>query len=198
MTVSLLQPTSREAERLYTQREELVERIGRAIGADGTIQPLPGLHLTRISVPFKPIHRVLKPSVCMIAQGSKEVILGEYRYQYDPAHFLLVTLELPRVGPDSSRPDHSTTSRGTGDRNGARHTRLLPKLLPTGLRGNGSIKLTANHGALGDVLIKEGVSAAIAAATGSRPGRAVMIRTMASSSPALRRANAAGAGPAGP
>ena len=96
MTVTLLQPTSREAERLYVQREELVERIGRAIRADGTIQPLPGLHLTRISAPFK-IHRVLKPSLCVIAQGSKEVLLGDSRYRYDPAHFLLATLELPRV-----------------------------------------------------------------------------------------------------
>jgi AraC-like DNA-binding protein len=48
-------------------------------------------------VPFKPIHRVLKPSVCVIAQGSKEVLLGDSRYWYDPAHFLLATLELPRV-----------------------------------------------------------------------------------------------------
>jgi hypothetical protein len=61
MTVTLLQPTGREAERLYVQRQELVERIGRAIPADGTIQPLPGLHLTRVSVPFT-IHRVLKPA----------------------------------------------------------------------------------------------------------------------------------------
>ena len=91
MTVTLLQPTSREAERLYVQREELVERIGRAIRADGTIQPLPGLHLTRVSVPFKPIHRVLKPSLCVIAQGSKEVLLGDSRYWYDAAHFLLAT-----------------------------------------------------------------------------------------------------------
>ena len=97
MTVTLLQPRSHEAERLYVQREELAERIGRAIRADGTIQPLPGLHLTRVSVPFKPILRVLKPSVCVIAQGSKEVLLGDSRYWYDPAHFLLVTLELPRV-----------------------------------------------------------------------------------------------------
>jgi hypothetical protein len=36
MTVTLLQPTSPEGERLYVQREELVERIGRAIRADGT------------------------------------------------------------------------------------------------------------------------------------------------------------------
>ena len=38
-----------------------------------------------------------------------------------------------------------------------------------------------------------GVRAAMAAMTGSRPGRAVMTRTMASSSPALSRAKAAGA-----
>ncbi len=97
MTVMLLQPTSREAERLHIQREELVERIGRAILADGTIQPLPGLHLARVSVPLQPVYSVLEPSVCVIAQGSKEVLLGESRYRYDPAHFLLATLELPRV-----------------------------------------------------------------------------------------------------
>ena len=46
--------------------------------------------------------------------------------------------------------------------------------------------------------INSGVSAAIASMTGSRPGRAVMILTMASSSPALSRSNAAGAAAAGP
>ena len=34
----------------------------------------------------------------MIAQGSKEVFLGNERYLYDPAHYLLVTAELPLVG----------------------------------------------------------------------------------------------------
>ena len=33
----------------------------------------------------------------MIAQGSKEVFLGDDRYQYDPAHYLLATAELPVV-----------------------------------------------------------------------------------------------------
>jgi AraC-like DNA-binding protein len=35
--------------------------------------------------------------VCLIAQGSKEVLLGESRYRYDPSHYLLATVELPRV-----------------------------------------------------------------------------------------------------
>ena len=37
------------------------------------------------------------PAFCVIAQGSKEVFLGDERYRYDPAHYLLVTVELPIV-----------------------------------------------------------------------------------------------------
>jgi AraC-like DNA-binding protein len=33
----------------------------------------------------------------VIAQGSKEVFLGSDRYQYDPMHYLLATVELPIV-----------------------------------------------------------------------------------------------------
>jgi AraC-like DNA-binding protein len=35
--------------------------------------------------------------VCVIAQGSKEVLLGESRYRYDPSHYLLATVELPTI-----------------------------------------------------------------------------------------------------
>ena len=33
--------------------------------------------------------------MCVNAQGSKEVLLGEDRYQYDPAYYLLTTVDLP-------------------------------------------------------------------------------------------------------
>ena len=79
------------------QHEELVERIARAIPADGTVEPLPGLHLNRVSSPTAPLHSVTLPSFCVIAQGSKEILLGESRYQYDPAHYLIATIELPAV-----------------------------------------------------------------------------------------------------
>ena len=91
------QPIEREAQRMQVNREELVERIGRAINGDGTIQPLEGLYLSRSSVPFQPIHSVLDPSICMIAQGSKEVLLGASRYCYDSSRYLLATVELPRI-----------------------------------------------------------------------------------------------------
>lgn len=81
----------------HAYREELVERIGRAVREDGVEEPLSGLHLARSSVSLQPIHSVVEPSICVIAQGSKEVLLGESRYHYDPAHYLLTTVALPRV-----------------------------------------------------------------------------------------------------
>jgi AraC-like DNA-binding protein len=97
MNVMILQQAEREAEWMQANREELVERIARAMREDGTAQPLQGLHLSRSSLPLKPLHSVLEPSLCVIAQGSKEVLLGDSRYRYDPSHYLLATVELPRV-----------------------------------------------------------------------------------------------------
>ncbi len=97
MNVMIHQPAEHEAVLLQANREELVVRIGRAIREDGTVQPLQGLHLARSSSPLEPVHSVVEPSVCVIAQGSKEVLLGESRYRYDPSQYLLATVELPRV-----------------------------------------------------------------------------------------------------
>jgi AraC-type transcriptional regulator N-terminus len=89
---------AREAQRMHAPREELAGRIAQAIRADGTAQPFQGLYLSRASTPLEPVYGVLEPSLCVIAQGSKEVLLGESRYRYDPAHYLLATVELPSVG----------------------------------------------------------------------------------------------------
>lgn len=59
--------------------------------------PLKGLHLFRVSKALNPVHSVSEPSFCVIAQGSKEVLLGDSRYLYDPAHYLITTVDLPRV-----------------------------------------------------------------------------------------------------
>ena len=91
------QQAEREAQRAQANREELGERIAQAVRADGTIQPLPGLHLSRASVPRERISSVVDPSLCIIAQGSKEVLMGNSRYQYDPYHYLLTTVQLPRI-----------------------------------------------------------------------------------------------------
>src|SRR5215213_10119644 len=92
------QGSERGTHREYAYREELAERIARAVPEEGAVEPLKGLHLNRSSTPTEPLHGVSKPSLCVIAQGSKEVLLGDSRYRYDPAHYLLATVELPVVG----------------------------------------------------------------------------------------------------
>lgn len=64
---------------------------------DGAIDPMQGLHLQRNSSPMVSVHGLYGPALCMIAQGSKEVLVGDDRYRYDPAHYLLITVELPVV-----------------------------------------------------------------------------------------------------
>src|SRR6266699_5923732 len=98
MDVINQKPSAREAELMQAEREELVERIARAMREDGTAQPLQGLHLYRHSFPLEQVYSVVEPSLCVIAQGSKEFLLGESRYRYDPFHYLLVTVDLPYVG----------------------------------------------------------------------------------------------------
>ncbi len=92
------QPVEREAHRTQANRDELVELIARFVCEDGAVELLKGLHLHRSSMPKEAIHSVSNPAFCVIAQGSKEVFLGNERYQYDSAHYLLTTAELPLVG----------------------------------------------------------------------------------------------------
>jgi len=89
------QPSEREVHRVQANREELVERLARAIRDDGTLEPLNGLMLRRASAPTGLGHGMSYLSFCVIAQGSKEIVLGDNRYWYDPAHYLIATAALP-------------------------------------------------------------------------------------------------------
>jgi len=84
-----------EVERRQINRNELIERIKRAVPDDGVTQVLEGLFLAHASSPLGLIHVVVKPCFCVIAQGSKVFLLGDSRYRYDPDHYLIVTLEMP-------------------------------------------------------------------------------------------------------
>jgi AraC-like DNA-binding protein len=91
------QPAGHDTQLVQAQRDELVERITRAIGEDGTVDPLPGIRLYRFSSPTALLAGVFDPAFCVIAQGSKELYLGEECYRYDPYHYCLGTAELPIV-----------------------------------------------------------------------------------------------------
>jgi hypothetical protein len=74
----------REAHRNQANRDELVERIARATRDDGTVEPLKGIRLHRSSSPTELNPNLSDPAFAVIAQGSKELFLGEERYRYDP------------------------------------------------------------------------------------------------------------------
>lgn len=82
-------------QRLQAGRAELAELIARAVHEDGTIEPLEGLRLRRASAPTEVGHGVTTLAFCVIAQGSKEIWLGDRGYRYDPAHYLIATANLP-------------------------------------------------------------------------------------------------------
>lgn len=78
---------------------ELVALIERRTGGDGThTTALTPVTLSRTSTPTEPTTLVYEPSLCVVAQGRKRVLLGGEVYVYDPAHFLLISVDLPVVG----------------------------------------------------------------------------------------------------
>lgn len=59
---------------------------------------MPHVSLIRADAPSTPTPAVYEASLCIIAQGSKRVSIGEYSVVYDAAHYLLVSVDLPLVG----------------------------------------------------------------------------------------------------
>ncbi|HKX26544.1 MAG TPA: AraC family transcriptional regulator [Blastocatellia bacterium] len=87
----------RERQRIQSNREELVERMARALPEDGILEVFPGLFLARSSQPTEKLHSIFKPAFCVIAQGTKQVLLGAELLRYDPGHYLISTVDLPLV-----------------------------------------------------------------------------------------------------
>src|SRR5437660_8475318 len=74
----------------------LVAAVERHAPRDGVCDTaVPGLLLGRQPKPTDPITLVVDPSLCIVAQGAKEVFLAGEAYRYDPAHSLLLSVDLP-------------------------------------------------------------------------------------------------------
>jgi AraC-like DNA-binding protein len=87
--------SEREVRMAQASREELVERVARAVGEDGALEAPGGLRLLRQSSPTPKDHGVSSPAFCVIAQGSKEVLLGDDCYRYDANRYLISAAALP-------------------------------------------------------------------------------------------------------
>ncbi|MEG3166142.1 AraC family transcriptional regulator [Sphingomonas sp. PB2P19] len=78
---------------------DLAALVARHVPRTGMVStPIPRLSLFRADAPTVPLPAVYDASLCIIAQGSKRVTLGEQSLVYDAAHHLLVSVDLPLVG----------------------------------------------------------------------------------------------------
>ncbi len=87
--------TIREMQRAQSIREELVERMAKALPQDGVLDILPSFRIARSSKPTEPVHSIFQPAFCFVAQGRKEAMLGDEVFRYDSGHYLIYTVELP-------------------------------------------------------------------------------------------------------
>ena len=79
--------------------EDLAATTERWTGEDGThATAIDGLTLYRYSITSESVQTVYEPSLCVVAQGRKRVILGDETHTYDPARFLLASVALPVAG----------------------------------------------------------------------------------------------------
>lgn len=83
--------------------ESELDELGKSIARwaeKGELQTtaVPGLSLFRRNEPTEPSSAIYEPSVCVVAQGAKRVILADDdSYVYDARHYLITSVHLPTV-----------------------------------------------------------------------------------------------------
>ncbi|QJT08727.1 AraC family transcriptional regulator [Oceanidesulfovibrio marinus] len=87
-----------EGHGLNGARSALAEKLGRLTGKECHLEtPVPGLWLNKCTAPTEPASYMHEPSICLVAQGAKRVLLGEDEYRYDAHHSLITSVGLPVV-----------------------------------------------------------------------------------------------------
>jgi AraC-like DNA-binding protein len=90
-----LATNQRQARRMEADREELAERLARALPRDGVAEPQPRLHISRFGRPHDLVHGFLDPCFCVIAQGAKALTFGGDVFRYGPGQYMISTVGLP-------------------------------------------------------------------------------------------------------
>ncbi|MBE3990927.1 AraC family transcriptional regulator [Vibrio parahaemolyticus] len=81
---------------MNTAAAVLAEKIQKWTGdATQFDTEIPGLKLSRWTTPTQPTSYSHNPSICLIAQGKKRVLLGGDSFTYDTNHFLISSVNLP-------------------------------------------------------------------------------------------------------
>jgi AraC-like DNA-binding protein len=83
---------------MEVELEGLRKSIVRWTVLDGlNTTAISALSLSRREAPTDPMSHMYEPSICLIAQGAKRVLLGDDTFVYDAHHFLVTSVDLPTV-----------------------------------------------------------------------------------------------------
>jgi hypothetical protein len=87
---------------MSSELASLIETNTRIDGSFPT--PIPGLHLSRYSSPTQPGQGVRCPTLAIVAQGTKQIMLGNEAFSYDSGHYVVVSFDLPVSGRVTTAP----------------------------------------------------------------------------------------------
>jgi AraC-like DNA-binding protein len=91
--------TMKMNDEITRQQQELASLIDRHTPSDGTHDTaISALKFFRYDGGSQPIYSVYDPALCIVAQGSKMVMLGQECYHYNPASYLVASVNLPITG----------------------------------------------------------------------------------------------------
>ncbi|MBU1171506.1 MAG: AraC family transcriptional regulator [Proteobacteria bacterium] len=87
-----------EAEELASSKASFAEKLARlTLGKDDPETAIATLTIRRCEELTELASYIHEPSICLIAQGAKRVLLWEDVYEYDANHYLITSVNLPIV-----------------------------------------------------------------------------------------------------
>ena len=132
-------PQGQEPESLRLDLVRLIDLLKAHAPIDGSFDMrLPGVHITRASRSHKAFHHaVVRPALCLVAQGAKRVLLGTECYDYDASRMLVYSVDVP-VSAQITQASLDQPFLGLRlDLDPARIAELTARVYPHGLPSHG-------------------------------------------------------------
>lgn len=132
---------------------ELARLIAAYAPHDGSFElRVPGLHASRFSrINNECVHALRVPSLCMVAQGAKTVIVGDEVFEYDASRMIVFSVALP-VAAQITQASHSEPYLALKlDLDAHKIAELVLKVYPHGLppvQERSAVYLTAADGSM--------------------------------------------------
>ncbi|MDR3614352.1 MAG: AraC family transcriptional regulator [Candidatus Obscuribacterales bacterium] len=83
---------------MHFKRQEFVQRLSAIAKTEGCTPLAENLNIYRFNAPTPRTHGFFTASICVVAQGAKELEISGEQFRYDPDNFILASLDMPIIG----------------------------------------------------------------------------------------------------